>query len=76
MQVDGSVWERAESDRTKKANELVVALVGIVTRERDIVVASDSKSLLWRDLSNTKSEHEKCRRCEESRVTVESVHKQ
>ena len=34
----------AENDKTKKANELVRALVGLITKEGDIVVASDSKS--------------------------------
>ena len=42
---------RAESDKTKKANELVRVLVGQITEEGDIVVASDSKSELWRDVS-------------------------
>ena len=39
----------AGNDRTKKANELVRALVGQITKEGDIVVASDSKSKLWSD---------------------------
>ena len=42
---------RAANDKTKKANELVRALVGQITKEGYIVVASDSKSKLWKDLS-------------------------
>ena len=38
------------NDKTKKANELVRALVGQIMKG-DIVVASDSKSKLWRRLS-------------------------
>ena len=41
----------AANDKTKKANELVRALVGQITKEVDIVVASDGKSKLWRDWS-------------------------
>ena len=52
------------NDKTKKANELVRALVGQITKEVDIVVASDGKSKLWRDLSLMrpiqKLEHETC----------------
>ena len=65
---------RAVKDKTKKANELVGALVAQITKEGDIVVAIDSKSKLWRDLSlkraTQKLEHEICRHCEESRVIV------
>ena len=43
--------EGAANDKTKKANELVRALVGQVTKEGDNVAASGSKSKLWRDLS-------------------------
>ena len=43
--------EGASNDKTKKANDLVRALVGQITSEGDIVVVSDSKSKLWRDLS-------------------------
>ena len=53
------------NDKTKNANEVVWALVGQKTKEGDMVVAADSKSKLWRDLSlktgSTKLEHEKCR---------------
>ena len=42
---------RTANDKTKKANELVSALVDQITKEGDIVVGSDSKSKLWRDLS-------------------------
>ena len=41
----------AVNDTTKKAHELVTALVGQITKDGDTVVASDSKSKLWRDLS-------------------------
>ena len=41
----------AANEKTKEANELVRAFVGQITKEGDIVVASDSKSRLWRDLS-------------------------
>ena len=42
---------RAEIDKKKKAKELVRALVGSITEEEgDIVVASDSKSKLWKDV--------------------------
>ena len=42
---------RAESDRTGKVNELVRSLVGIMKNEGDIIVASGSKSKLWKDMS-------------------------
>ena len=49
-------------------------------KEGDIVVASDSKVKAVErrelDTSNTKLEHEVCRRCEESRISVESIHQQ
>ena len=38
----------AENDRTGKANELVRSLVGIIKKEGGIIVASGSKSKLWR----------------------------
>ena len=41
----------AENDRNKKVNEIVRALVGLVMKEGDIVVASDSKSKKWKDMS-------------------------
>ena len=71
---------RAENDRTGKANELVRSLVGTIKKEEDVVVASDSKSELWRDLSlkraKQKLEHEICRHREESSVRDKSVHQQ
>ena len=39
------------NDKTKKANERVRALVGLITKGGDIVVDTDSKSKLWRDMS-------------------------
>ena len=45
-----SPW-RPENDRTGKANELVRSLLGIIKKEADIIVASGSKSKLWRDMS-------------------------
>ena len=42
---------RAANDKTQKAKELVRALVGMIKKERDIIVASNSKSKLWRGLS-------------------------
>ena len=71
----GSIAERWSSpvgtvdDKTKNANKFVRALVGQITKEGDIVVASDSKSNLF-EASNTKLEHEMCRHYEESRVSV------
>ena len=41
----------AENDRTRKANELVRSLVGRIKKEGDIIVASGSKSKLWRDMN-------------------------
>ena len=41
---------RVEIDKTKKAKEIVRALVGSFTEEEDIVVACDSKSKLWKDV--------------------------
>ena len=56
------------------------ALVGQITKEGDIVVASDSKSKLWRDLSLKRAIHiwniEICRHCAGSKVCVENVHQQ
>ena len=40
-----------EIDRTEKAKEIVRALVGSMAKEGDIVVASDSKSKLWKDVN-------------------------
>ena len=42
---------RAALDKTKKAQEIVRALVGSATEEGDIVVACDSKSQLWKDVA-------------------------
>ena len=39
------------NDMTGKANELVRSLVGMMNEEGDIIVASSSKSKLWRDMS-------------------------
>ena len=65
----------AANDKTQKAHELVGTLVGQITKEGDIVVASDSMSKAVErpefEASNTKLEHEMCRRC-----VVESVHRQ
>ena len=41
----------AENDRNKRVNEIVRAFVGSIMKEEDIVVASDSKSKLWKDMS-------------------------
>ena len=46
-----SISGGAENDRIKKVNEIVRAIVGLVTKEGDIVVASDNKSKLWKDMS-------------------------
>ena len=65
----GSSAERCSSpggavnDKVKKANEIVRDLVGQVVKKGEIVVASDSTSKL-------------CRRCKESRVSIEGVHQQ
>ena len=71
---------RAGNDRNKKANEIVGGLVVLVMKEGDIVVASDSKSKTAQthafETSNTRLEHEICRRCGESRISVESAHQQ
>ena len=40
---------RAEIDKTKKAKEIVGALVGSIRKEGAIVVACGSKSKLWKD---------------------------
>ena len=42
---------RAATDRNKKADEIVSGLVGLVKKEGDIVVASDSKSKLCKHMS-------------------------
>ena len=61
----------AEIDKTKKAKEIVWALVGSITEEVDFVVARDSKSKLWKrrgfEESNAHLEHEVCRHSEESK---------
>ena len=76
----GSSPGGAANDTTNNANELVRSLEGQMTKEGDIIVASGSKSKLWRDLSfearNTKLDHETCRLCEWSRLSVESLHQQ
>ena len=41
----------AENDRNKKANEIVRAIVGSIVKKGDIIVASDRKSKLWKDMS-------------------------
>ena len=41
----------ADNDRAGKANELVGSLVTIVKKQGNIIVASGSKSKLWRDMS-------------------------
>ena len=51
-----------------------------MTNEGDIVVASDSKSKLWRDLSLKRAiqnlNMKLCRQSEEEKVIVEGVHQQ
>ena len=49
VQEDGPVQGEQRTTRPRKATELVRAFVGQITKEGDIVVASDSKSKLWRD---------------------------
>ena len=39
----------AMNDKTKKVNELVKAPADLITKEGDIVFASDSKLKLWRE---------------------------
>ena len=52
VQEDGwSSSGRAENDRNKKVSEILRVLVGQVVREGDTVVASDSKSKIWKDVS-------------------------
>ena len=41
----------AENDRTGKATELVRSLAGMIMKEGDIILASGSKSKLWKDMS-------------------------
>ena len=54
--------------------------MGTIKKEGDIVVASDSKPKLWKDMSLKRAvQHcnmEDVKRCEESRISVESVHQQ
>ena len=40
----------AVNDKNKKVTEIVRAMVGFMTKEEDVVVASDSKSKQWRDV--------------------------
>ena len=49
-QRNGPVQKEAENDKAERANEIVRTLVGII-KKRDIVVATGSKSNLWRDMS-------------------------
>ena len=67
------------SDKTEKANELAKTLVGVIKKAGDIVVAWQQVKIAERHefkASNTKLEHEICLHCEESRVSVKSVHQQ
>ena len=48
------VQSRGSSERQDQESQ---SLVGQITKERDIVVASDSKSKLWRDLSLKRAIH-------------------
>ena len=41
----------ADDARNKKVDEIVRPLVGLITQDGDIVVASDSKSKLWKGMS-------------------------
>ena len=43
--------EGAEKDRNKKVNEIVRAPLDSIMEARDIVLASDSKSKMWKDMS-------------------------
>ena len=45
----------AEKGRNKKVSEMLRAIVGLMAKEEDIVVASDSKSKLWKDRSLKRS---------------------
>ena len=63
----------AVNDKNKKVNEIVRAMVGFMTKEEDIVVASERRDF---EASNTKPEHEISRGCDESRISVEGVHQQ
>ena len=47
---EGLCLMAAEIDKTKKAREVVRALVGSITEEGCIVAACDSKSKLWKDV--------------------------
>ena len=50
-----SISGGAEKDRNKEISEVVSAIVGLMTKEEDTVVASDSKSKLWKDRSLKRS---------------------
>ena len=80
LETGRSTARRSSPGGSESDNEIVTPLVDIITKEGDNVVASDSKSKLWRDLtfkaSNTTLEHERCRHCEGSRVSDKSVHQQ
>ena len=71
---------RAESDRTRKANELVISLVGMTKKAEDMIVASGSKSKQWRDMSLKRAIQNwnvKCVGIERSPgVSDQSVHQQ
>ena len=71
---------RAEKDRNKKVNEIVSAIVGLMTKEKDLVVTSGSQVKIVErhefEASNTRLEHEICRHGMESRVSGKSVHLQ
>ena len=62
---------RAENDRNKKVNEIDRALVGSIMKEGGHVKAVERHEF---ETSNTKLEHEICRRFEESMISVESFH--
>ena len=62
---------RAENDRNKKVNEIVRAFVGSIMSSQ--VKAVERHEF---ETNNTKLEREACRRCEETRISVESVHQQ
>ena len=61
---EGSVQGEPRMTGTRKAIEIVRAIVGSIVKEGDIVVASVSKSKLWDrhefETSNTKLEHDLC----------------
>ena len=64
---------RAENDRNKKVNEIARALVGLVTEKKETVsLPPDSRH----EFEAAKLEQEMCRRCVESRISVESAYQQ